>query len=35
MIVDSELRKAYEGYDLKLPEFAAEAIRSFAEAGLV
>jgi len=31
LIVDSELRKAYEGYDPRLPEFAATAIKVFAE----
>jgi len=31
LIVDSELRKAYEAYHHKLPEFAAAAIREFAQ----
>jgi MerR family transcriptional regulator, thiopeptide resistance regulator len=31
LIVDSELRKAYEAFDPALPEFAAGAIREFAE----
>lgn len=31
MIVDSDLRKAYEAYDPELPEFAAAAMRAFAE----
>ena len=31
LIVDSDLRKAYEAYDRRLPEFAAEAIKVFAE----
>ena len=31
MMVDSELRKAYEAYDPGLPEFAAAAMKVFAE----
>lgn len=31
LIVDSDLRKAYEKYDPRLPEFVAAAIRAFAE----
>jgi hypothetical protein len=31
LIVDSELRKAYEPYHPRLPEFTAEAIKIFAE----
>jgi len=31
LIVDSELRKAYEAHDPRLPEFAAAAIKVFAE----
>jgi hypothetical protein len=31
MIVDSELRKAYEAHDPLLPEFLALAIQTFAE----
>ncbi len=31
LIVDSELRKAYEAHDPKLPEFVAEGIKFFAE----
>jgi hypothetical protein len=31
LIVDSELRKAYEAYDPGLPEFAAAAMKLFAE----
>jgi MerR family transcriptional regulator, thiopeptide resistance regulator len=31
MIVDSELRKAYEAHHAQLPEFVAAAIRAFAE----
>ncbi len=31
LIVDSDLRKAYEAYDPRLPEFAAAAIKVFAE----
>ncbi len=34
-IVDSELRKAYEAHDPKLPEFAGAAIKAFAERELV
>jgi len=34
LIVDSELRKAYEAYDPKLPEFAAAGIKAFAETEL-
>lgn len=30
-IVDSDLRKAYEAYHLRLPEFIAEAIQVFAD----
>lgn len=33
-IVESELRKAYEIYDPKLPEFVSEAIRLFSESEL-
>jgi DNA-binding transcriptional MerR regulator len=32
LILDSELRSAYEKYDPELPEYAAAAIREFAEA---
>jgi hypothetical protein len=31
LIVDSDLRKAYEKYDPRLPEFAAAAIKVYAE----
>jgi hypothetical protein len=31
LMVDSELRKAYEAYNPQLPEFAAAAMRVFAE----
>jgi len=31
LIVDSDLRKAYEAYSSRLPEFAAEGIKVFAE----
>jgi hypothetical protein len=31
MIVDSDLRKAYEAHDPRLPEFIAAAIKVFAE----
>lgn len=31
LIVDSDLRKAYEAYDARLPEFGAEAMKVFAE----
>jgi DNA-binding transcriptional MerR regulator len=31
LIVDSDLRKAYEAYDARLPEFAAAAMKAFAE----
>jgi hypothetical protein len=31
LIVDSDLRKAYEAYDPRLPEFAAAAMKVFAE----
>ena len=31
LIDDSELRKAYEAYDPRLPEFVAAAIKVFAE----
>jgi len=31
MIMDSDLRQAYEAYDPRLPEFAAAAIKVFAE----
>jgi len=31
LIVDSELRKAYEAHDPQLPEFTAAAIKAFAE----
>jgi hypothetical protein len=34
LIVDSELRKAYEVHDPKLPEFAAAAMKAFAERDL-
>lgn len=34
LIVDSELRKAYEAYDKRLPEFAAAGMKAFAEAEL-
>jgi DNA-binding transcriptional MerR regulator len=35
LIVDSDLRKAYEAHDRRLPEFAAAAMRIFAERELV
>jgi DNA-binding transcriptional MerR regulator len=35
LIVNSDLRKAYEAYDPRLPEFTAEAMRTFADAELV
>jgi DNA-binding transcriptional MerR regulator len=35
LIVDSDLRRAYEAYHPKLPEFAAGAMRTFADAELV
>ena len=31
LIVDSELRKAYEAFDARLPEFAGAAMKAFAE----
>jgi len=31
LIVDSDLRQAYEAHDPQLPEFAAAAIRVFAQ----
>ena len=31
LIVDSELRKAYEAFDARLPEFAGAAMKVFAE----
>jgi DNA-binding transcriptional MerR regulator len=34
LLVDSDLRKAYEAYDKRLPVYAAEAMRTFAEAHL-
>jgi MerR family transcriptional regulator, thiopeptide resistance regulator len=34
MMVDSELRKAYEAHDPELPEFAAAAMKAFAESEL-
>jgi DNA-binding transcriptional MerR regulator len=34
LIVDSDLRKAYEAYDARLPEFAAAAMKVFAESEL-
>jgi hypothetical protein len=34
VIVDSDLRKAYEAYHPQLPAFIAEAIRSFADSDL-
>jgi DNA-binding transcriptional MerR regulator len=34
LIVDSELRKAYEAYDPRLPEFASAAMKAFAETEL-
>ena len=35
VVADSELRKAYEAYDARLPEFMASAMRLFAEKELV
>lgn len=34
LLVDSDLRKAYEAYDQRLPDYAAEAMRTFAEVHL-
>ena len=34
LLIDSDLRKAYEAYDQRLPDYAAEAMRSFAEVHL-
>ena len=34
MIVDSDLRKAYEAHHPQLPEFMAKAIRVFVESEL-
>jgi hypothetical protein len=35
LIIDSDLRQAYEAYDSQLPEFIAKAIQEFAERELI
>jgi hypothetical protein len=34
LVADSELRKAYEAYHPQLPEFAAKAMKCYAETEL-